>query len=76
MRSQAELGNEAVLVIHCRLAPLTRIGRPYRLPLAVMNSVRISLPPKQTLAVHGSGTSIVVSFLPDLSNTVTPWPVR
>lgn len=61
---------------YCRLAPFTRIRTAYSPFPAVMNSVVISFPPKHTFAVHGSGTSICATFLPALSNTVTPLPVR
>jgi hypothetical protein len=43
---------------HWLPTPLTRIFMPYNPVLAVMKRVFRSLPPKQTLAVHGSGTAI------------------
>jgi hypothetical protein len=39
-----------------------------------MNKVLWSLPPKLTLAVHGSATAICSTCFPVLSNTVTPRP--
>ena len=61
---------------HCRAAPLTCIGIAYSPLLAVIKSVFISLPPKQTFAVQASGTAIVATFWPALLKTVTPRPVR
>src|ERR1035437_2431638 len=57
-------------------APLTFILILYNPLLAVIYRLLKSLPPKHILAVQPSGTEIFPSFLPDLSNTVTPLPTR
>lgn len=61
---------------HWLSTPVTRIWRLYRDLLAVMNNVWRSRPPKQTLAVQGSATSMCSICLPAELNTVTPLPVR
>jgi len=53
-------------------APRWRSSMEYNPVEAVMNSVRRSIPPKQTFAVQASGTSMVSRSLPFLSNTTTP----
>ena len=56
--------------------PWTFRRNPYRLLLAVMNSICRSLPPKHTFAVQPSGTGICSIFLPEEAKTDTPLPVR
>ncbi len=60
----------------CQYAPLTLVLIEYSPLLAVMNSVFLFFPPKQTFADQFSGTAMLPSFFPFLSNTVTPFPVR
>jgi hypothetical protein len=69
-------GTDRCQTVHWLPTPLTRILMPYRLPIAVMNSVCRSFAPKHTLAVQFSGTAMCSICRPVLSNTVTPRPVR
>ena len=54
----------------------TRICKPSKPWLAVMNRVWLSLPPKQTLAVQSASTVMCSICFPVGSKTVTPLPVR